>query len=271
MPPVAVQHDADYVGTVRGRIGYAFGTWLPYVTGGLAWGHTHGISSMTAAAGDSSGHYQPGWTAGTGVEFAVSGNWSAKVEYDYVDAVAPNVRFERLRRCPTSMSILAINVVKLGLNYRFGDDSPTCRISGRRRQSALRNRTQWNVHAQTTFLRQPAIRAIPRALCRPQQSSRRRTAADNLDVDGLSRACGYGRAAKFYFDPELAQGFGSNGTLGTAGFPNGEAQKAGAAYPKIRPQRYYLRQTFGLGGEQEDVADGPNQLPKANATSIASP
>jgi high affinity Mn2+ porin len=30
--------------------------------------------------------------------------------------------------------------------------------------------------------------------------------------------------------------------------------------PKFRPQRYYLRQTFGLGGEQEDVADAANQL-----------
>src|SRR5438270_9997474 len=31
----------DYVGTVRGRVGYAFGSLLPYVTGGLAWGHNH--------------------------------------------------------------------------------------------------------------------------------------------------------------------------------------------------------------------------------------
>ncbi|WP_349537802.1 carbohydrate porin [Bradyrhizobium sp. AS23.2] len=65
---------------------------------------------------------------------------------------------------------------------------------------------------------------------------------------------------EFYFNPELAQGFGLNGTLGLAGFPNGEAQKAGAAFPKIRAQRYYLKQTFGLGGEQEEVADAPNQL-----------
>ena len=68
------------------------------------------------------------------------------------------------------------------------------------------------------------------------------------------------QGGEFYFDPELAQGFGLNGTLGFAGFPNGEAQKAGAAFPKIRAQRYYFKQTFGLGGEQEDVADGPNQL-----------
>ncbi len=69
------------------------------------------------------------------------------------------------------------------------------------------------------------------------------------------------QGGEFYFNPELAQGFGLNGTLGLAGFPNGEAQKAGAAYPKFRAQRYYLKQTFGLGGEQEDVADAANQLP----------
>jgi high affinity Mn2+ porin len=51
-----------------------------------------------------------------------------------------------------------------------------------------------------------------------------------------------------------------NSTLGLAGFPNGEAQKGGAPYPKFRPQRYVFRQTFGLGGEQEEVADGPFQL-----------
>jgi len=65
---------------------------------------------------------------------------------------------------------------------------------------------------------------------------------------------------EFYFNPEITQGFGINGALGVAGFTNGEAQKAGAPFPKIRAQRYYIKQTFGLGGEQEDVDDGPNQL-----------
>ena len=35
----------------------------------------------------------------------------------------------------------------------------------------------------------------------------------------------------------------------------------GAPYPKYRPQRYVFRQTFGLGGQQEEVVDGPMQLP----------
>jgi high affinity Mn2+ porin len=38
----------DYVGTLRGRIGYAFGRWMPFVTGGFAWGHSDSAESMDA-------------------------------------------------------------------------------------------------------------------------------------------------------------------------------------------------------------------------------
>jgi high affinity Mn2+ porin len=117
----------------------------------------------------------------------------------------------------------------------------------------------WNVHAQTTFLPQgyPPFRAPyngPKSLPPGGQAQETWTATAFLGVK-------LWQGGEFYFNPELAQGFGLNGTQGLAGFSNGEAQKAGAEFPKIRAQRYYLRQTFGLGGEQEDVADAPNQLP----------
>jgi high affinity Mn2+ porin len=87
--PTPFNATLDYVGTLRGRIGYAFGRWMPYVTGGFAWGHTHININDDPANGSgvisSVGHYQPGWTAGLGLEFAVSGNWTAELEYDYVD------------------------------------------------------------------------------------------------------------------------------------------------------------------------------------------
>ena len=41
MPPVPYNTTLDYIGTARGRIGYAFDRWMPYVTGGFAWGHPH--------------------------------------------------------------------------------------------------------------------------------------------------------------------------------------------------------------------------------------
>ena len=91
----------------------------------------------------------------------------------------------------------------------------------------------------------------------------------DLDDDGIPR-CAAVAGRRILFQSELAQGFGLNGTLGLAGFSNGEAQKAGAPFPKFRPQRYYLKQTFGLGGEQEDVADAAEPARRASATSTAS-
>jgi high affinity Mn2+ porin len=65
---------------------------------------------------------------------------------------------------------------------------------------------------------------------------------------------------EFYFNPEFNQGSGFNHTVGLAGFPNGEAQKAGSHLPKFNVARLFLRQTFGLGGEQAFIDGDTNQL-----------
>jgi len=258
LAPAPFNSTIDYVGTLRGRIGYAHGIWMPYLTGGFAWGHTHiNINDDPTTIASRIGDYQTGWTAGAGVEFAVSGNWSAKVEYEYVD-------LSRRMYDLSDFGLPAVNVdprihlVKFGMNYRLGD-TPWDASAAANAKPALPESDEWNVHAQTTLLPQtyPSFRS-PYA------------GTDSLPGRGQTQATWTTTAflgvrlwqgGEFYFDPELAQGFGLNGTIGLAGFPNGEAQKAGAEYPKIRPQRYYLKQTFGFGGEQEDVADGPNQLP----------
>ena len=51
-----------------------------------------------------------------------------------------------------------------------------------------------------------------------------------------------------------------NDTVGAAGFPNGEAQKSNFPYPHYNTSRLFLRQTFGFGGEQEELASGQLQL-----------
>jgi high affinity Mn2+ porin len=68
------------------------------------------------------------------------------------------------------------------------------------------------------------------------------------------------RGAELYVNPELDQGFGLSQTLGIAGFPNGEAQKAAYPVPRVNVDRLFLRQTFGLSGARTTVADGPNRL-----------
>jgi len=252
MPPSAFNTTLDYIGTVRGRIGYAFDRLLPYATFGFAWGHTH--AEINNSSGAIIGHYQRGWTAGLGLEFAVSGNWSAKLEYDYVD-------LSRQRYDLSGFGLANVNVdprihlAKIGLNYHFGD---TPWIAPAPAKPLLPDSDNWNVHAQTTFLPQgypafPALYTGPKSLPPGGQVQATWTTTAFLGVK-------LWQGGEFYFNPEFAQGFGLNGTQGLAGFSNGEAQKAGAEFPKIRAQRYYLRQTFGLGGEQEDVADAANQL-----------
>ncbi len=253
--PAPFNTTLDYVGTLRGRVGYAFDRWMPFVTGGFAWGHTHVNINDPSTAGEvisSVGQYQPGWTAGLGLEFAVSGNWTAKLEYDYVELARQTYDLSGFALPGVSVDP-RIHLAKVGLNYQFGD-TPWKTDA----KPALPESDDWNVHAQTTFLPQgyPSFRspyAGANSLPGSGQIQQTWTTTAFLGVR-------LWQGGEFYFDPELAQGFGINSTLGLAGFPNGEAQKAGAAFPKIRAQRYYIKQTFGLGGGEEDVADAPNQL-----------
>jgi outer membrane immunogenic protein len=111
----------DWFGTVRGRIGYAFDRWLPYVTGGWAYGHGNvsgTVTGGTAGTGSTSADYS-GWTAGAGLEYAFMNNWSAKIEYLYVDfGNGPSVTLAP-SAAVLSTGHLTDNIVRVGLNYKF--------------------------------------------------------------------------------------------------------------------------------------------------------
>src|SRR4029078_598728 len=72
--------------TARGRLGYAFDRIMPYVTGGAAFG---GIKTNIPGFGNTN-ETKSGWTVGGGVEAAIAGPWTAKVEYLYVDLGHPD-------------------------------------------------------------------------------------------------------------------------------------------------------------------------------------
>ena len=61
--------------------------------------------------------------------------------------------------------------------------------------------------------------------------------------------------AEAHIDGLMWQGYGLDNTLGAEGFPNGEAFRLGTALPNGSISRLFIRQTVGLGGEQEDVPD----------------
>jgi len=154
MPPVPFNSTIDYVGTARGRIGYAFDRIMPYLTGGFAWGHTRAL--INDGSGASVGYTQFGWTAGAGFEFAVSGNWSAKLEYEYVDLNRQRYDLSGFL-LPGVVMDPRIHLLKFGLNYHLSDApwTPTPHAP------LLPESDIWNVHAQTTFLPQgyPSFRS----------------------------------------------------------------------------------------------------------------
>ena len=83
----------SWLATTRGRIGYAFGRFMPYLTGGAAFGDI----KATAAGIDSQTTTRAGWTGDGGHEAAIAGPWTAKVEYLYVDLRQGQLRRHALR------------------------------------------------------------------------------------------------------------------------------------------------------------------------------
>jgi high affinity Mn2+ porin len=109
----------DYFATARGRVGYAFGSLLPYVTGGVAWGQTHvNLNDVDRNVLSKRALAHIGWTAGLGVEFAVGGNWTAKAEYDYIDLARRTYDLTDLG-LPRVNVDPNIHLFKVGLNYRL--------------------------------------------------------------------------------------------------------------------------------------------------------
>ncbi len=68
------------------------------------------------------------------------------------------------------------------------------------------------------------------------------------------------RDAEAYLNPELVQGVPMSNLVGLGGLTNGELQKTAGAKPKLYNARLFLRQSFGLGSEHENVESDFNQL-----------
>ncbi|MDB5485826.1 MAG: cell envelope biosis protein OmpA, partial [Tardiphaga sp.] len=148
-----------------------------------------------------------------------------------------------------------LHAIKAGLNYRLWDTPFGASYQPR---AVLPDNSDWSIHGQFTFLPQayPSFRSPyegPYSL--PGGGQARETFTTSAFLGWK-----LWRGAEIWFNPELAQGFGLNATLGLASFPNGEAQKGGAPFPRFRAQRYFIRQTFGLGGEQEELTDAAFQF-----------
>lgn len=97
-----------WFGTLRGRAGYAFNNILFYGTGGLAFGELRGETF-----GLSESHSTVGWTLGAGAEFGLAQNWTAKIEYLYVDLDSSNFVITGAK------NDYRFGLVRAGINFHF--------------------------------------------------------------------------------------------------------------------------------------------------------
>jgi outer membrane immunogenic protein len=97
----------DTLGTVRGRVGYAFDRIMPYVTAGYAGGN----EKITSTTGNASG-WRNGYAVGGGVDYAITNNISARVEGLYVGLENKNVG--TIGKVGND-----IGLIRTGLNYKF--------------------------------------------------------------------------------------------------------------------------------------------------------
>src|SRR5438034_9055806 len=104
----------NWLGTVRGRVGYAFDRFLPYFTGGLALGDINATrpgfpgGSITNA----------GWTVGAGLEVGLVSNVSLKAEYLYVDLGTFNLGIN-CALAPGGNVSFTTSIFRAGANVRF--------------------------------------------------------------------------------------------------------------------------------------------------------
>ena len=125
---------SGFLGTVRGRLGFlATPTFLIYATGGLAYGNQWSAANSSIALfapgvvpffgynNNQSNGVKAGWTAGGGLEWMFSPNWSVKAEYLYVDLGKGPSNF-LLNYGNASKS--TAHVARLGVNYHFNWGAP---------------------------------------------------------------------------------------------------------------------------------------------------
>jgi len=103
------------MGTVRGRVGYAFDQVLVYGTGGYAW-MDNKVTISGIGGTFSNSQVLNGWAAGAGVEVMIAPKWSVKAEYLYRRFGNQDYTFPQGVLTVTDPSI---NSVQVGVNYHF--------------------------------------------------------------------------------------------------------------------------------------------------------
>jgi outer membrane immunogenic protein len=129
------RENVNWLASIRGRLGYAWGPGMLYITGGGAWEKSQVdalLSANTAplvfgvSGNGSFSNTRSGWTIGTGYEWMMAPNWSLRGEYLFYGFGSGNTNTLSMPSCATpgcggniTISKSNINVFRVGVNYKF--------------------------------------------------------------------------------------------------------------------------------------------------------
>jgi len=123
----------------------------------------------------------------------------------------------------------------------------------------------WNFHIQNTYIGQ-GDPAFPAKYSGPNSLNSHGEFQETATLDFFAGARLW-HGAEVHIDFLTWQGFGLSQTFGITSYPNGDAYKSGTKIPNYSIARLFIRQTIGLGGEQENVDD--DQLTLAGKRDIS--
>jgi high affinity Mn2+ porin len=262
---------ANFFASIRGRAGVAFDRTLLYLTAGVASGGARGPATLSIGGADLAAGWSQSsrmkYAIGAGLEYALSGEWSARAEYLFLSQALNTQIFDDGGGFAYASRVNNENqILRFGLNYHFGEEDriPGAIVYGQR--DANHNGADhgkghsdedvkeelYSVHGQTTNVGQ-AYPKFPAAYDGPN-SFPSHGEANVGSTSNLFMGLRLWPGGAVYLNPEVDAGYGLANSVGAASYVNGAVAKVGRAAPYMRFQRYFLRQIFGLDGSETERA-----------------
>ena len=250
---ISAYGNANWVATVRPRIGWAANNWLLYATGGVAVTNFQddfalgGVNPPTRNPPPNGSFYQQsshlgniplGYAVGGGVEAAINERWSVKAEYLHVDFgrfTATQTATNDAALMPRQSADLKADLVRVGLNYRWGGADAASAYAGAGSPMAVKepplvtlvwNKSDWEFDVGTRTWWSSGVMGATNPLLSDAQNVKSRLIW--TDLDALSGET-YGRVdhvSGWFVKGFLGAGGIYNGKLNDEDFPN----SPGSAY-----------------------------------------
>ncbi len=248
---------ANYFGSLRARLGVSFDRNLLYFTGGIATGGTRGAATLLLLPSGfsdpyyatDSGSSRSKYVIGAGLERSLGNSMSARFEYLFLNqALNSQYFFDSNYNAFISRTRNENHIMRLGINYSLGAEN---KFDDWEHPGAPETKDEelYSVHGLATNV----VQGYP-AFSAKYTGENSLPASGEIRVgttDDVYLGSRLWKGASIFVNPELNYGYGLADGVGAASYPNAAYARGDSGSPYMRFQRYFVRQTIGLGGGQE--------------------